>query len=161
MVDIPNSTTRNGFLRSVGDGSNASFWSPATTNFSSSFGSSSSGSIAVNSTPTALTPAVSVAVQGFSRYLVIFTASLANADTGGSHDGYIQIALDGTLVGQWSRTTLSKYAGGAYSYQAVSTSTVIVTTPGSHTIAGYGNMDPTTSSSGKVDTATLTIVGLS
>lgn len=162
MVDIPNTTTKDGLLRSIGDGSNGSFWSLPFKTWTYAVGTATpvtGNSIPSTTTSAALSPDISVVVSGYTTYLVMASASFSNSDTGASHDGYMRLALDNTLTGVSVRTSLDKYSGGDYYYQMLNLSTVIITTPGQHTIALWGMVNGA-STPGIYDDASITVLGI-
>lgn len=158
MAQAPNTTNNGGFLKSVGNGSNQSFWSLPMGTYPTM--EVDSATIAKGTTSVALSPTLDVSVQGYRNYLVIYNATVTNNDTGGAHDVYIRIALDSTLVGAYSRATCPAKAGGTNSYQALSTAFLVSTDTGSHTISGYGFVDNASSTTATALRAVITVIGL-
>jgi hypothetical protein len=163
VANIPNTTTPRQFLRSVGDGSNSSFWLATLAASPTASGSvGTSGNIQQSSTltPLALTSPLNQTVSGFTTYLAVLNMTVTQNDTGGDHDIVIQIAFDGTLVGYPMRQTCGSTSGGQKYYSMSNSFTVVAGDTGTHTISGYAAIVSAATYNGTALRAVLSIVGI-
>lgn len=163
MANSPNTTTPRQFLRSVGDGSNSSFWLAtlaASPNVSGTIGTSGNIQKSSTLTPLALTGSLDQTVSGFTTYLAVLNMTVTQNDTGSDHDIVIQIALDGTLVGLPMRQTCASKSGGQKYYSMSNSFTVSAGDTNTHTISGYAAIESAATNNGTALRAVLTIVGI-